>query len=122
MADHDTQDDDPEADEGTGKQAGASWSETRDQNPVNERDAAAYQRLMEAEARLYEWWEQRHPATTHITELLASPSEDTNHLWLAALGEKVAAMGGHLKLTAVFGNETLTLLREPGPGNPEPAA
>lgn len=122
MAGHDNEDDEPQGDEGAGEQAGTSWSETRAQSQINERDAAAFQRLMEAEARLYERWEQRYPATTHITETLGSPSEDTNHLWLATLGEKVAAMGGHLELTAVFGNETLTLLREPGPGNPEPAA
>jgi hypothetical protein len=31
------------------------------------------------------------------------------------LGEKVAALGGQLELTAVFPNETVTLLIEPGP-------
>jgi hypothetical protein len=79
------------------------------------RNTAAFARLIEAEARLYGWWEQRHPATTWVSELLGSPVEDTTELWIAALGEKVAAMGGHLELTAVFDNETLTLLGEPGP-------
>jgi hypothetical protein len=31
------------------------------------------------------------------------------------LGEKVAALGGHLELIAVFGEERVTLIREPGP-------
>jgi hypothetical protein len=97
----------------------ANWRQVRADRPLNERHVAAYARLMEAETRLYGWWEQRQPTTTWVTEILSSPVEETTDLWIAALGEKVAAMGGHLELTAVFDNETLTLLREPGPENQE---
>ena len=97
----------------------ANWREVRADRPLNERNVAAYARLMEAETRLYGWWEQRQPTTTWVTEVLGFPVQETTDLWIAALGEKVAAMGGHLELTAVFDNETFTLLREPGPENHE---
>jgi hypothetical protein len=74
---------------------------------------------MEAETHLRDWWEQRQTTTNWVTELLSCPAENTTDLWIAALGEKVAAMGGYLELTAVFDNETLTLLREPGPATHE---
>jgi hypothetical protein len=92
----------------------ANWRQVRADRPLNERNVAAYARLMEAETRLYGWWEQRQPTTTWVTEALGFPVQESTDLWIAALGEKIAAMGGHLELTAVFGNETLTLLREPG--------
>ena len=82
---------------------------------MNKRNVAAYIRLQEAETRLFNWWEERHPETTWVTEMLGYHVEDNTDLWIAELGEKIAAMGGHLELIAVFGNETLTLLREPGP-------
>jgi hypothetical protein len=97
----------------------ANWREIRADRPINERNVAAYARLMEAETCLYNWWEQRQPTTTWVTEALSFPVQETTDLWIAALGEKIAAMGGHLELTAVFDNETLTLLREPGPENHE---
>ena len=90
------------------------WNEIRNEAKPSERNVGAFARLMEAETRLYSWWGQRH-CTTWVTEVLRSPVEETTDLWLAALGEKVAAMGGHLELIAVFGNEALTLLKEPGP-------
>jgi hypothetical protein len=31
------------------------------------------------------------------------------------LGERIAALGGHLKLVAIFPDQRVTLLREPGP-------
>lgn len=94
-----------------------NWREIRADRPINERNVAAYRRLMEAETCLYNWWEQRQPTTTWVTEALSIPVEESTDLWIAALGEKIAAMGGHLELTAVFDNEALTLLREPGPEN-----
>jgi hypothetical protein len=40
-----------------------------------------------------------------------------NHddMWLADVGRFIAAMGGHLGLRAVVGDETVILLSEPGP-------
>ena len=91
-----------------------NWQELRDSTPLNDRNVAAFTRLNQAQTRLHDWWEQRQATTTWLTEALGSPIEETTELWIAALGDKIAAMGGHLELTAVFENETLTLLREPG--------
>jgi hypothetical protein len=92
-----------------------SWRSIREDHPLNERAVAAYGRLMEAESRLYRWWEERQTTNIRVAELLSFPVEEADELlWIAGLGEKVAAMGGHLEITAVFDNEALTLLREPG--------
>lgn len=53
--------------------------------------------------------------TTWIAEAVGSPIEEDGLLWVAALGEKVALLGGHLELIAVLPGETVTLVREPGP-------
>ncbi len=90
--------------------------EERDDPEASAWRVAAFKRQMEAEQRLYDWWEQRHDGMTWVSEVLGFPVEETSSLWVAALGEKVAAMGGHLELVAVFENGTLTLVREPGPG------
>ncbi|MGH3261095.1 MAG: hypothetical protein ACRDNS_03775 [Trebonia sp.] len=112
MSDHDDEDDlTPDSDHDDGADG---WEEEPAADPDSERRVAVFQRLMEAETRLHEWWEQRQTTTTWVTELLGHPVEDNTDLWISALGEKVAAMGGHLELTAVFDNETLTLLRESG--------
>lgn len=111
MSDHDDDDLRPDGDH---EDATDGREEEHTRGPDSQHQAAAFQRLMEAETRLYEWWEERQTTTTWVTELLGYPVEDNTDLWIAALGEKVGAMGGHLELTAVFDNETLTLLRESG--------
>jgi hypothetical protein len=68
-----------------------------------------------AEERLYELWEQRAEGMDWVGEALGSPIERDTVLWLTALGEKVAMLGGHLEVAAVFPDETVTLLLEPGP-------
>lgn len=92
----------------------ASWEEIGAKAPIDERTAAAYGRLMAAEALLYELWEQRNTGMNWIGEALAFPCEEDGLLWVAGLGEKVAALGGHLELVAVFAEESVTVLREPG--------
>ena len=42
------------------------------------------------------------------------PESGDGRLWLLGLGEKVAALGGHLEVVAVFEDADLTLIREPG--------
>jgi hypothetical protein len=82
---------------------------------VDERRVAAYERLMVAEERLYQLWEQRGEGMNWVGEALGSPLELDPALWVLELGEKVAALGGQLEIAAVFPNETVTLLIEPGP-------
>jgi hypothetical protein len=92
------------------------WEEIREQVAVDERCVAGYARLMEAEEILYKRWERDAPGMSWVGELLGFPIEEEGNLWLMALGEKVAALGGYLEVTAVFADERVTLLREPGPG------
>lgn len=82
----------------------------------------AYARLDEAEQRLYERWQRdSENGETHddLVRLLLShkvmPEWGDGRLWLLGLGEKVAALGGHLEVVAVFDDEDTTLIREPGP-------
>jgi hypothetical protein len=75
----------------------------------------AYSRLFDVEQRLYQVWEQRSGGETNwVGEALGDLVEEEQNLWIAAVGDKVAALGGHLELIAVFPNDTVTLLREPG--------
>jgi hypothetical protein len=56
-----------------------------------------------------------------VGEALRELVDEDSTLWLAAVGDKVAALGGHLELVAVFPDHSLTLLLEPGlntPGDP----
>jgi predicted RNase H-like HicB family nuclease len=79
-----------------------------------------YERIMIAEERLYEIWEKRGEGVTWVGELVGSSAQTDTVLWVKELGEKVAALGGQLELAAVFPNETVTLLIEPGPpGGPD---
>ena len=89
--------------------------EVRDAKPADERKVAAYERLMIAEERLYELWERRGTGMDWIGEAVGSPVEAYSGLWVADLGERVAALGGYLELVAVFPDQTVTLLMEPGP-------
>jgi hypothetical protein len=93
-----------------------SWKKLKHQRPVDERRVAAYARLMEAETILYQRWERQASGMTWVGEALGFPIEETN-LWVMDLGQKVAALGGHLELVAVLGEDRLTLMREPGPGD-----
>jgi hypothetical protein len=70
---------------------------------------------MAAEERVYELWEQRSDGMTWVGEAVGSLIGEECGLWLAELGEKVALVGGQLELVAVFPDETVTLLMEPGP-------
>ena len=92
-----------------------SWEAVRSDIPINERAVAAVERLMGAETLLYELWDRRGAGMNWVGEALGFPIEDQGVLWVAGLGEKIAALGRHLELTAVFPDETITLVREPGP-------
>jgi len=87
----------------------------------DKRHVAALARLMMVEQRLYEIWEERSDGEMNwVGELLGFPAFEHSELWLAAIGDRVAALGGHIELVAVFPDESVTLLIEPGldAGNP----
>ena len=107
----------------------AEFEDLRDARPVNhERADEAYKRLIDAEQILYDRWEREngndelHP-DDHVGLLLSlpvTPEDDDRLLWILGLGEKVAALGGHLELRAVFDQEEVTLISEPGPEGQPP--
>ncbi len=96
-----------------------SWQAVRGQKPLNDKRVATYERLMEAEERIAEERSRRGESRTKIDEALASsertasevePAED---LYLLVLTRFVAALGGHLEVSAVFPDETIVVRREP---------
>jgi hypothetical protein len=83
--------------------------------PSTDARVLAYARLMTVEERLYKLWEERSSGEMDwLGEALGAPVDENVTLWLPAIGDKVAALGGRLELVAVFPNETVTLLVEPG--------
>jgi hypothetical protein len=100
-----------------------SWETVRGQKPVNEKQVAAYERLMDAEERIAQARSERGVSQATLDQALAAgepagsepgphaePEED---LYLATLARFVAALGGHLEVNAVFPEETITVRREP---------
>jgi len=82
---------------------------------VDPKRSAGYQRLYGVEQRLYDLWRQRNSGEmSWVGEAIGAPVDEDMTLWLAAVGDKVAALGGQLELVAVFPDETVTLLIEPG--------
>jgi hypothetical protein len=78
-----------------------------------------YRRLMEAERQL-EHIRERRGVESPMGDVLdslepeepnATPPED---LYLSALTRFVAALGGYVEIRAVFDDETVTLLPDPG--------
>ena len=79
-----------------------SWRDLRNEKPIDERQVAALDRMMHAEQTIYWLWEQRSEGMNWAGEALSTPVEEQDCMWLAGLGEKVAALGGHLELVAVL--------------------
>lgn len=98
-----------------------SWRTVRGQRPLNEQRVDAYKRLMDAETRLAELRARRGLSQAAIADALdvsqpnVSRIEQEDDLYLSTLARYVAALGGYLEVRAVFPEETVTLVREPGP-------
>ncbi len=96
-----------------------SWEEIRRANPVNERRVATYRRLTEAEERVSRARHRAGVSWETIETALASSQlsdaelEATDDLYLMTLTRFVAALGGHVEVRAVFGEETITVRRDP---------
>ncbi len=95
-----------------------SWEELEAELPSDERKAAAYGRMIEAHQLLYKLWERRSNGMNRIGEVIGEPPGLTNHLWVTETGERVAVLGGYLEVVAVFPDESVTLMLEPGPSQP----
>jgi len=98
-----------------------NWKEVRAGRPLNEDKVAAYKRLMSAETQLAELRHRRGVSQATIAAALevsqpnVSRIEQEEDVYLSTLARYVAALGGHLEVLAVFPEETVTVLREPGP-------
>jgi transcriptional regulator with XRE-family HTH domain len=77
---------------------------------------------MEAELRLAEVRRRRGVRQATIADALdvsqpnISRIEQEDDVYLSTLARYVGALGGYLEVLAVFPEETVTLLREPGDG------
>ena len=100
-----------------------SWRTIRGQRTLNETEVTSYRQLMDAELRLAEARRRRGVSQAVIAEALevsqpnVSRIEQQDDVYLSTLARYVAALGGHLEVTAVFPEETITLLREPEAGD-----
>ena len=94
-----------------------SWETLRRENPVNENNAALYDRMLEAE-RVLEPIRRRRgvPPDAWQTAWEASnppdPKLDRDDD-LLSIARYVSMLGGRLELRAVFEDEEVLLLREP---------
>ncbi|HEY3726286.1 MAG TPA: helix-turn-helix transcriptional regulator [Solirubrobacteraceae bacterium] len=74
---------------------------------------------MEAELRLAEVRRRRGVSQATMAEALdvsqpnISRIEQEDDVYLSTVARYVAALGGHLEVRAVFGDETITLLSDP---------
>lgn len=107
--------------EGQGAAAGRrSLIETRHKSPLREQRMNTYGRLMDAEARLDDRRRQRGLPETAIADVLdaieggGARIEPEDDLYLRTVSRYVARLGGQVEVRAVFADETVTLLREPG--------
>jgi hypothetical protein len=88
--------------------------ETTRQRPLDQARVLAYQRLMQADASL-EGLRRRRGLTkmTLADRVEADELEQEDDLYLATLARYVAALGGELRVEAVFPEETVTVLTLP---------
>lgn len=97
-----------------------SWEQIRREMNPDEDRVAAFGLLDLAERRFYEARVRRGisdemlAAALGVAEDEAWAVEAEEELFLAALARHVAAAGGRLELRAVFDDEEVVLLREPG--------
>jgi hypothetical protein len=99
-----------------------SWDEIRGELALTDDDLAAYDKLDEAERRLYEARRRRGVTDAAMAEALGihksltqSVAHGDEDLYVFALARYVAAAGGRLELRAVFDDEEVVLLSDPDP-------
>jgi hypothetical protein len=100
-----------------------SWRSIRaGKPPIPERNTAAVERLMSMERMLYHLYQRRLVSETEILQGAGLDGDEfdqipdnNDDMYLADIGRFVAAMGGYLELRAVFPDEAVILMSEPGP-------
>ena len=98
-----------------------SWRTVRGGRPLSEKRMDTYQRLTDAESLLDHVRRRRAVRETAMADALDAiegggdqiqPEDD---LYLRTITRYVIELGGHIEVLAVFPEETVTLLAEPGP-------
>ena len=107
---------------------GKSWREVRDQLALNEVRVETYGRLMDAQSEIAELLLRLGLASEAQLDqaLAASQAEDPataaeDGVYLSALSRYVTALGGHLEITAVFPDASVTVRRDQPGGEVRPA-
>lgn len=94
-----------------------SWETLRRENPVNENNAALYDRMLDCEVILDPIRRRRRLAEAAWSAAWEASSQPDPQIErdddLLSLARYVASLGGHLELRAVFDDEEVLLLREP---------
>ena len=96
-----------------------SWKDVRSADPVNEMRASLYEQLMEAQERIAHAHYHRGVSHEAVLEALdaaeetLSDDERREDLYLSALGHFLQALGGHLEVRAVLGDQSIVVRREP---------
>jgi hypothetical protein len=94
-----------------------NWREVRRARALNEARVETYRRLMDAVTELSEVSLERGVSEDQLTHAFAElrvgepGSEQEDDLYLSALTRCVAALGGHVEVRAVFGDDAVTVLR-----------
>jgi hypothetical protein len=97
---------------------GKSWDEVRGQRALNEVRVETYGRLMDAQSDIAELLLRLGLATeAQLDQAVAasqaddSGSADEDGVYMSALRRYVSALGGHLEITAVFPDASVTVGR-----------
>ena len=103
---------------------GKSWNEVRGQRALNEVRVETYGRLMDAQSDIAELLARLGLATEAQLDqaVAASQVEDPGSagedgVYLSALRRYVTALGGHLEITAVFPDASVTVSRDADGGD-----
>ncbi len=94
-----------------------NWREIRGARALNEARVETYRRLMDAVTELSEVCLERGVSEDQLTRAFAElrvgapGSEQEDDLYLSALARCVAALGGHVEVRAMFGDDAVTVLR-----------
>jgi transcriptional regulator with XRE-family HTH domain len=104
-----------------------SWRDVRSQRPLDEHRVELFKLLMTAETTLHQLRERRGVSQASLAAALdtsqpnVSRIENEDDVYLSTLRRYVAALGGHIEVRAVFPDETVTVLGDPGSSeSPEP--
>jgi hypothetical protein len=95
------------------------WEDVRADQPVNEMRAGIYRVLLDAEEQIAHA-RYRHGVADEVVQAALdavdermSEAERREDLYLSALKYYVEALGGHLEVRAVFGDEAVVVRHEP---------